>query len=145
MSFLTFILIVGVLVLSAAIFMSLKRQTGRGGNAGGPSTGKSKTSSISKAKPANPYRAVSIQAGLIRCEAVEVVEGKRYLVEENDVPQLPLTSCDAEKCECKYLHHEDRRDGDDRRSIGGSLGNIHIQTGQEERRNKRGRRKTDSE
>lgn len=145
MSPVTILLIIGTLVISSVVFVLLWKQTGQGKKNAQNTREKSRTQKKSRPKPANPYRAVSIRAGLIRCPAVETVEGRRYLVAENDVPELPLGSCNVDKCECKYVHHKDRRDGDDRRSIIGISGNIHVQTGQEERRVKRGRRKSDME
>jgi hypothetical protein len=60
--------------------------------------------------PKIPYRAISIVCGQNSCTAVKAIGGKRFLVEDNDVPLLPLTKCEAEKCACKYIHHEDQRE-----------------------------------
>jgi hypothetical protein len=62
----------------------------------------------------NPYRAVSIRFRSNACEAVKRLAGKRFLTPE--VPPLPLPRCRCERCECRYLHHADRRRGEDRRS-----------------------------
>ena len=66
------------------------------------------TQETSKTK--NPYGATSIVCGADSCTAASAIDGKRFLID--DTPQLPLSTCDAEKCDCKYAHHEDRRDED---------------------------------
>jgi len=63
--------------------------------------------------PPNPYHAVSVRPGLICCRAVEELAGQRFLSAE--APELPLVGCDTESCECVYIHHADRRSGQDRR------------------------------
>jgi hypothetical protein len=107
---------------------------------------KLKASRKTAAKPRNPYRAVLVISGKNPCAAVKVIGKKRCLVEGGDAPQLPLAACDAEKCACKYGHHEDRRDGDDeRRTISGLRTQLHVSSGNAEQREKRGRRKSDWE
>jgi len=62
----------------------------------------------------NPYHAVSIVSGP-SCERTrEQQAGKRYL--SADAPALPLPTCNARSCSCRYKHHEDRRSGRDRRA-----------------------------
>jgi len=61
----------------------------------------------------NPYHAVSIKAGA-RCQQTELKLGRRRFL-SGEAPQLPQPSCDTDACECRYVHHEDRRDGSDRR------------------------------
>ena len=95
--------------------------------------------------PKSPYRAISIVCGQNACAAVKAIGGKRFLVEDNDVPILPLTQCEAEKCACKYIHHEDQREDGDRRTISGMSTEVHLQKGNTEQRKKRGRRKSDGE
>lgn len=107
---------------------------------------KSKASRKIAAKLRNPYRAVSIISGENPCAAVKAIGRQRFLVENGDTPQLPLAACDAKKCACKYGHHESRRDArGDRRSISGLKTQLHAQSGEAERREKRGRRKSDWE
>jgi hypothetical protein len=107
---------------------------------------KLKVSRKTAAKPKNPYRAVSIISGENPCAAVKAIGRKRFLVNDGDAPQLPLAACDAEKCACKYGHHEDRRDASgDRRTISGLRTQLHVDSGSKERREKRGRRKSDWE
>jgi len=111
-------------------------------------TGARKISSPQQAtpKPGNPYRAVSIISGENPCAAVKALGKNRFLVEDEDAPRLPLAECDAEKCACTYGHHEDRRDSDgDRRTISGLRTQLHVGSGESERREKRGRRESDWE
>ena len=97
-------------------------------------------------KPINRYRATSIISGQNSCAAVKAIKKKRFLVEDRDIPQLPLAACDAEKCVCKYKHHDDRRDAShDRRALSGLRTQLHEQSEGAERREKRGRRKSDQE
>jgi hypothetical protein len=97
--------------------------------------------------PKNPYRAISIVSGQSSCAAVKAIGTKRFLVEDGDIPQLPLSDCDVVKCACKYAHHENRRDdGGDRRAMDGSLRTqLFEHTEEKERRKKRGRRSSDWE
>lgn len=61
----------------------------------------------------NPYHAVSIHAGP-SCPETEIrYGGVRFL--SKDAPPIPLPSCDRRSCGCRYVHHEDRRSGFDRR------------------------------
>jgi hypothetical protein len=60
------------------------------------------------------FRAVSIECGANACGAARRLEGKRGL--HAQIPQVPLSQCDAESCECRYQHHIDRRSEEDRRA-----------------------------
>jgi hypothetical protein len=61
----------------------------------------------------NPYHAVSIEAGASCCRTAKMYGGRRYLSPE--APAIPLPTCDTKNCRCRYVHHEDRRELDDRR------------------------------
>ncbi|MGI9323979.1 MAG: hypothetical protein ACR2PZ_02090 [Pseudomonadales bacterium] len=86
------------------------------------------------------YGAVEIEPGLEGgCGEVTKREGNRYLMSE--APSLPLTGCDAESCNCRYVRLDDRRQ-DARRDA--DLGIEHRGVLAEERRaERRGRRHTD--
>lgn len=74
------------------------------------------------AAPSNPYHAVSIVPGLNSCAASHRFTGQRFL--SRQAPKLPLPSCDAAHCTCRFKHHKDRRAGPRRRvEIGMSHGN----------------------
>lgn len=61
----------------------------------------------------NPYHAVSIEAGPYCAETKNRYGGVRFLSKE--APPIPLPSCNRANCGCRYVHHEDRRAGIDRR------------------------------
>ena len=91
-----------------------------------------------------PFHAVSCRSGAGSCEAVEEINGQRFLVE--DAPQLPLDACTKERCKCKYLHHQDRRDDDGgRRALYGIQSEFYEYTSKHDRRVKSGRRASDWE
>ncbi len=92
-----------------------------------------------------PYHAISCRSGAGNCAAVEALKDQRFLVE--DVPQLPLADCtSSERCKCKYLHHQDRRDDDGgRRALYGIKSEFYEYTSKQDRRVKNGRRESDWE
>jgi len=61
----------------------------------------------------NPYHGIGVAPGPGCCKAAAELEGSRFLSAE--APKIPLPACDAAACRCRYVHFEDRRDGDDRR------------------------------
>ena len=69
------------------------------------------------------YKGASIQPADNCCQAVREISGTRFLVEE--VPRLPLERCDRiAECLCKYNNYPDRRSGEDRRNVYGSLSTV---------------------
>jgi len=60
------------------------------------------------------YHAVSVKPGAYACSAANNIAGQRFLATQ--APSLPLPDCDADTCECHFVHHNDRRTGKDRRS-----------------------------
>ena len=62
----------------------------------------------------NPYRGVSIRFSSNACDAVKRLADRHFLARE--APPLPLPECRARHCGCRYVHHADRRSGEDRRS-----------------------------
>ena len=92
-------------------------------------------------KPATTeFHAVSIKFPSGACEAAQGMEDKRFL--SSAAPKLPLPDCDMLVCKCRFIHHKDRRAGDDRRNPWKS--NISGETGThpEEQRH-RGDRRSD--
>ena len=59
------------------------------------------------------YHAVSIVTRRDGCDAVEALQGRRYLAD--DAPNLPLAECNVDRCTCDYVHYDDRRDDEERR------------------------------
>ena len=64
----------------------------------------------------NPFHAVSILPSEEHCAAVGSMKVQRFLSEE--APSLPLEECGAADCQCRYVHHTDRRDGARDRRLG---------------------------
>jgi hypothetical protein len=90
------------------------------------------------------YRAASIFASRCACDAVKLVEGKRYLAAQ--APKLPLQDCSAERCACRYVRHEDRRSSQgDRRALYSLQTDLYGADGQPDRRSRGGRRRADRE
>jgi len=88
--------------------------------------------------PTNPYHAVSVLPGNCACAAAYRFSGQRFL--SRQAPRLPLPSCDASTCGCRFKHHKDRRSGPRRNS---DVGMIMAGYSGQERRQSRGRRATD--
>jgi hypothetical protein len=86
----------------------------------------------------SPYHAVSVIPGADSCAAVHRFTRKRFL--SSHAPTLPLPSCDADACTCRFKHHRDRRAGPRRRSEEGMM-TAHWNG--PERRRTGGRRATD--
>jgi len=59
------------------------------------------------------YHCVEVHCGHEACEAVKSLGENRFLPHE--APGLPVPGCNAKKCTCGYVHHDDRRQ-DDRRN-----------------------------
>jgi hypothetical protein len=56
-----------------------------------------------------PFHAVSIEPTLSCCSQARSIKPQRFLSEE--APSLPLRQCNAAVCDCRYVHHADRRSG----------------------------------
>ena len=67
-----------------------------------------------KAKPDSQFHAVSLKFPADACDAAKAMEGKRFL--SSAAPRIPLPECDSLECKCRFVHHKDRRAGDDRRN-----------------------------
>jgi hypothetical protein len=96
--------------------------------------------SVNAERVTNPYHSVSIVAGASCSQTALRYGGRRYLIQE--APSIPLWSCDSRNCRCRYLHHQDRRDGSDRRRRDASDAPTRIPKGGD-RRGSYGRRATD--
>ncbi|MFL6618062.1 MAG: hypothetical protein ACJ8MH_05645 [Povalibacter sp.] len=91
-----------------------------------------------KAVPQEPFHAVSIVSGPHACEAALRFRGFRFL--SRQAPRLPLPSCNAAHCDCRFRHHQDRRAGPRRRSEQGMMSGLFEGS---ERRRTGGRRAED--
>lgn len=87
------------------------------------------------AQPSASFHAVSLKIASDACEAAKRMQGRRFL--SSAAPRIPLRDCDVLECKCKFVHHKDRRSGDDRRDgYGQGFGNT---TGQFETDKRGGR------
>ncbi len=102
-------LIIGLLVLAIAVFVIYRgRQSGANGTKSSPSKPVDLLATTSK------FHAVSIRTGLIACDAARALHGERFL--SDAAPMIPLKGCDVDACQCRFVHHADRRSGEERRS-----------------------------
>jgi len=92
---------------------------------------------VEHSRVANPYHAVSIETGARPCEEAKARDGRRFL--STAAPMLPLRGCTQATCQCRYIHHKDRRSARDRRN---NLVNPHAHA-MNERRAGSGRRIND--
>ncbi|MGL4612588.1 MAG: hypothetical protein ACRCVV_01520 [Shewanella sp.] len=92
----------------------------------------------------HPFHSVSIVNQGRACEQAVDLNEKRFLSRE--APTIPLALCNAAQCQCRYQHHQDRRQaGSDRRVTFGVTRELYGAFGEENRRlMPRGRRSTDS-
>ena len=63
-------------------------------------------------RPYDDYRCVELHYGKDACDAVKRVGDKRFL--PGEAPDVPLPGCNAARCSCRYVHHDDRRHNDRR-------------------------------
>jgi len=72
-------------------------------------------SSAAKPQSTNTqFHAVSIKTAGHACKAAQEMSGRRFLA--TAAPKLPLPECDVLECNCRFAHHDDRRNHKDRRS-----------------------------
>ncbi len=103
-----------------------------------PAKSKPAATATKSAPAATPYHAVSINPGEQACAAAYRSSGQRIL--SRQAPKLPLPTCDAFHCTCRFSHHNDRRAGARRRDDIGLLSGHYPGS---ERRRTGGRRVTD--
>jgi hypothetical protein len=97
----------------------------------------------SATKTRSPWHAVSVISTSGSCEAARALKGKRFLSAE--APRLPLAECPlADTCRCKYRKHTDRREGP-RREVEQTGLRRALNSADQERRRRRGRRSTDTD
>ena len=93
----------------------------------------------------NPYSATAISFDDNACDAVKALDGRLFLDADRNTPLLPLPGCDAPRCNCKYVHREDRREvSEDRRHPSGLQAELYdAGVNKNRREKKRGRRGDD--
>ncbi len=69
-----------------------------------------------KPSSSDEYRSVTVQCNEHACDAAKSIVNKHILLRFVHLFPLPLPECDGRPCSCKYRHHQDRRDPEDRRS-----------------------------
>lgn len=69
-----------------------------------------------RANSPRTFRAVTIVPARPACKLVRRHMQTRYLT--NEAPRLPLSGCHVGQCNCRYMHHEDRRVEDRRNPFG---------------------------
>ncbi|MFW5451404.1 MAG: hypothetical protein ACKE9I_07375 [Methylophagaceae bacterium] len=67
----------------------------------------------SHTKKTQSFHGISIHQCSAACANVKSLHGKRFLARE--VMSLPIFGCTSKECTCTYVHHNDRRNGGDRR------------------------------
>jgi hypothetical protein len=63
-------------------------------------------------RPSDTYRCVELRYRSDGCDAVKRIAERRFL--PGEAPEIPVPGCDAAKCYCRYVRHEDRRDSERR-------------------------------
>lgn len=86
----------------------------------------------------NPFHAVSIEPGPRACLEARRLEGQRFL--STAAPMLPLKGCGTTSCQCRYVHHNDRRNNQRDRRVNFANPHGHMMT---DRRAGGGRRVND--
>lgn len=94
-----------LLILAIIAVFAISRILRRGGTDGGTH----RTDDPGTDPTHGNYAAVSIHTYRNGCPPAEALRGRRFLV--NEAPLLPLADCNWSRCNCRYLHHSDRRTG----------------------------------
>jgi hypothetical protein len=136
-----------IAALAAVTGLVLFRRPGRVRAAGPddgrrPATARAPNETVQAAKPVVRRmctHAVSVESDFMVCDAARTLGDKRFLSAE--APPLPLPGCDRGRCECRYVHHEDRRVGDERRMPFTAFGGFGLQNVEGERRKRLDRRR----
>ena len=96
-----------VLVLLLLIWLFIRRRQGA-------ESKKEKKPAQRVSQKSTAFHAVSIKFSSNACKSARDLEGRRFL--SSAAPKLPLPECDVLECNCRFVHHKDRRTGKDRRS-----------------------------
>ena len=89
-----------------AIWLLIRIRRGSTGSESAPPPAPDRTGS--------EFHAVSLKVTGKACDAARAMTGRRFL--SAAAPKLPLPDCDVLECNCRFVHHKDRRSGKDRRS-----------------------------
>jgi len=107
-----------VLIVLVALYMFAKLRRP-------PASPQSRSSESKPLDSTQEFHAVSIKLSGSACPAAHEQKGKRFL--SSAAPKLPLSDCTSANCQCRFVHHKDRRTRDDRRNpfkqtFGGAVG-----------------------
>ena len=123
-------------ILALLFLLALLLLVGRRKQQPSPDT---KTEKPNTATKSTPFHAVSMKLTADSCTAAKDLAGKRFL--SADAPALPLRECNAANCDCRFVHHGDRRHPNDRRSpFSANIGEDSGKFEQEQRENRNDRR-----
>ena len=138
------ILLLLVIVAAVVAFVLTRSGKGKSPATGNKTRSPTRSGSASRAR-VNPYSATSISFDDTACDAVKAIGDRLFLDADRDTPLLPLPDCDAPRCNCKYVHREDRREvGEDRRHPSGLQAELYdAGVNRNRREKKRGRRSDD--
>ena len=107
------LLIAAVLVAVLVFFWWMRRQKMEA-----RPTPQDKRPELTSTRSTASFHAVSIKHAENACEAAKAMAGMRFL--SSAAPRLPLGECNAQECLCRFIHHADRRSGNERRNPYGS-------------------------
>jgi hypothetical protein len=82
-------------------------------------------------RPSGNYHCVELRFSPDACDAVKRIGTKRFLPDE--APGIPVPGCDAAKCSCRYVHHDDRRHRDRRSEFAQQASQTRTSTGEDRR------------
>lgn len=99
-------LFLGLLLLLMLAWLVMRIRSGR--------AVKAEAQAPTKLTDTSSFHGVSIKTAGQACAAAGELSGKRFL--SNAAPRLPLPGCDVQECQCRFVHHKDRRNGKERRS-----------------------------
>ena len=134
----TVLTVLVIIVAAVAGFFLIKSKSNKVQN---PSTDQNNSAKKRERLENTRWRAVEIRPGLIACSGITKIANKVYLA--SDAPDLPLGTCSENACQCKYLHLDDRRSGEDRRSPITQIGAFFAEDDNDDRRITTGRRAAD--
>jgi hypothetical protein len=107
------ILLLGALAVLILGFLMVTRKNSRSTSAATRARGSRSHSPGQSDLARSSFAAVSIACAENACAPVRELEGQRFL--EREAPITPLAGCSCSRCECRYIHHSDRRGQEDRR------------------------------
>ena len=106
-------LILAIVAIGIAVFLFRRSRQSR---IAAPARATAPRRAVAPQRPlaqSSRFHAVSVACGKSACSAARAMGNTRILSSES--PLLPLPDCDAAVCDCRFVHHNDRRRSEDRR------------------------------